>query len=133
MGNTQQVPRDTSQDSLLSQQFLLENSGTYGSTHDCVVNDETGGHVEHLGVSSRLTTWSNQPLRQWDGPHIVSYNSKLLCTYGFFVRTGTVFDFRHRWIWVQVFLLFGVMAVAAWLVALDGSYLEYIVLLFIGE
>ena len=50
----------------------------------------------------RVTTWSKQPLRVWDGPHIVSYNAKLLSTYDFFIRVGTVFDFRHRWVWIQV-------------------------------
>ena len=73
---------------------------------------------------AKITTWSDLPLRVWDGPHIIAYNAKKLTTYDFLVRTGTVFDIRHRWIWIQVVILLAVMALASWC-ACSEVVLEY--------
>ena len=64
------------------------------------------------------TTWSDHGFIEWDGAHIIRYNPKLLVTFKLFCLRGTVFDYRHKWIFIQVILLLILVLFTAWCVAL---------------
>jgi hypothetical protein len=64
------------------------------------------------------TTWSDHGFIEWDGAHILRYNPKLLVTFKIFTIRGTVFDYRHKWIFIQVFLLLGLVVLTAWCASL---------------
>ena len=50
-------------------------------------------------------------LIEWSGPHIAQYNAKRLFRFDFLAMKGTVFDLRHRFVWVQLLILFSMAAV----------------------
>ena len=83
----------------------------------------SGGLRERLLSSgkARKTTWSDHSSYiEWDGDNIVRYNAKVLVSYGLFVVRGTVFDFRHKWMFVQVLVLFSIGILTAWWVSLHS-------------